>query len=115
MEATNRRLIRPSLTELKERIEAKKGLIPPVKTPPPPSQQGPPPKKSAPADQTNAENFYYAKQIANKTPMVVVLKDGEHINGVIEWYDKYALRLTRGDDPGVMVYKQNVKYMYKAE
>ena len=122
METTQRRLIRPSLTELKERIEAKKGLTPPIKTPPPPPrEQAAPPQSqqkkpaSTPTESTNAENFYYAKQISNKTPMVFVLKDGEQLHGVIDWYDKWCLRIARTDDPGVMVYKQNIKYMYKSD
>ena len=41
-----------------------------------------------PPDQTNAENFYYVKQMQSKTPMVFVLRDGETLHGVIEWYDK---------------------------
>jgi len=49
-------------------------------------------KKPHSNDQTNAENFYYVKQMQNKTPMVVVLQDGEILKGVIEWYDKTASR-----------------------
>src|SRR5256886_13558799 len=45
-------------------------------------------RRSAPAEQTNAENFYYQKQMQAKTPMVLVLRDGEEIHGVIEWYDR---------------------------
>src|SRR6267378_686173 len=40
-------------------------------------------RKTAPPEQTNAENFYYQKQMQSRTPMVVVLKDGEEIHGVI--------------------------------
>ncbi len=47
-----------------------------------------PAKKVAPTEQTNAENFYYQKQMQTKTPMVVVLRDGEEVHGYIEWYDK---------------------------
>ena len=32
--------------------------------------------KSAPPETTNAENFYYLKQMNAKTPMVVILTDG---------------------------------------
>jgi host factor-I protein len=70
-------------------------------------------RKSAPAEQTNAENFYYQKQMAAKTPMVVVLKDGEQIHGVIEWYDKACLKLNRNGAPNLMIYKPSIKYMYK--
>jgi len=72
-----------------------------------------PGKKSAPPEQTNAENFYYQKQMQAKTPMVVVLRDGEEVHGVIEWYDKTCLKLNRNNAPNLMIYKPSIKYMYK--
>lgn len=71
-------------------------------------------RKPTPPDQTNAENFYYIKQMQSKTPMVIVLKDGEELHGVIEWYDKASLKVNRLDGPNLLVYKSNIKYMYKA-
>jgi host factor-I protein len=73
------------------------------------------PKKQIPPDQTNAENFYYIKQMNTKTPMVVVLKDGEILHGVIEWYDKGSLKINRDGAPNLLVYKSSIKYMYKDE
>jgi len=70
-------------------------------------------RKTAPPDQTNAENFYYQKQMQAKTPMVVVLHDGEEIHGVIEWYDRTCLKLNRTSQPNLMIYKPAIKYMYK--
>jgi host factor-I protein len=72
-----------------------------------------PGKKSAPPEQTNAENFYYQKQMQSKTPMVVVLRDGEEIRGVIEWYDKACIKLNRVSEPNLMIYKPSIKYLYK--
>ena len=72
-------------------------------------------KKSTPPDQTNAEQFYYSKQMQGKTHMVVVLTDGEQLEGVIEWYDRDCLKLNRVDAPNLLLYKQCIKYMYKAE
>ena len=72
------------------------------------------PKKTTPPDQTNAENFYYLKQMQSKTPMVIVLKDGETLTGIIEWYDKGCLKVNREGDPNLLVFKSNIKYMYKA-
>lgn len=100
MEAATRKLIRPNLNEAKEQIAARRNL----------NQ-----KKAIPPDQTNAENFYYVKQMQSKTPMVLVLKDGETINGVIEWYDKCCLKINRDDGPNLLVYKPSIKYLYKAE
>lgn len=142
MEASTRKLIRPPLKELQEKLDASKRLptkpplkpptAPPVaaKTAPPtasaaaappqqhqqqaPSQGGAQKGPAAPPEQTNAENFYFAKQISMKTPMVVVLRDGEQVTGTVEWYDKHAFRLGREQAASIMIYKQNVKYMFKA-
>ncbi len=92
----NRKLIRPSLTELKDQGIAR--------------QQR---KKPVPPDQTNAENFYYVKQMQSKTPMVIVLTDGETIHGVIEWYDKQCIKVNRLNEPNLLIYKPSIKYLYK--
>ena len=70
-------------------------------------------RKAAPPEQTNAENFYYQKQMQAKTPMVIVLRDGEEIHGLIEWYDKSCLKVNRDGSPNLMIYKPSIKYMYK--
>jgi sRNA-binding regulator protein Hfq len=61
--------------------------------------------------QQQAELFYLQKQIQAQTPMVVVLEDGEQVEGCIEWYDRNALKL-RGRQK-TLVYKSAIKYMYK--
>lgn len=101
METANRRLIRPSFNEAKEPMPTRKA----------PSNQN---KKSAPPDQTNAENYYYVKQMQTKTPMVIVLRDGETLTGIIEWYDKTCLKVNREGAPNLLIFKPNIKYMYKA-
>jgi host factor-I protein len=103
VESGNRKLIRPSLSEMKEKTEA------------PRKSAGAPAKRPVPPDQTNAENFYYVKQMQAKTPMVITLKDGEVLKGVIEWYDRSCLKVNREGDPNVLLYKSNIKYMYKDE
>ncbi|MGO9062498.1 MAG: hypothetical protein ACLQU2_34815 [Candidatus Binataceae bacterium] len=100
VESANRKLIRPSFNEIKEQLN-----------PPRRAQQ----KKPVPPDQTNAENFYYVKQMQAKTPMVFVLRDGETLRGVIEWYDKSCLKVNRDGEPNLLLYKPNIKYMYKEE
>src|SRR5581483_4991880 len=74
---------------------------------------GPGGKKTPPAENTNAENFYYQKQMQTRTQMVVVLRDGEEIHGIIEWYDRNCIKLNRNGQPNLMVYKPSIKYMYK--
>ena len=70
-------------------------------------------KKTPPPEQTHAENFYYQKQMQSKTPMVLVLQDGEEVHGVIEWYDKYCLKVNRVGAANLLIYKPSIKYMYK--
>lgn len=101
MDPANRRLIRPNINEMKEQ----RGSGPMHKD----GQ-----KKSSPPEQTNAENFYYLKQMQSKTAMTIVLKDGETLKGVIEWYDKCCLKVNRDGEPNLLIYKSNIKYMYKA-
>ncbi len=72
-------------------------------------------KKSPPPNETNAETFYYKKQIDSRTKMVIVLTDGEEIEGVIDWYDLEALKINREDAPKILLLKHNIKYMFKAE
>ena len=93
----NRKLIRPNLSDLKDQLNSKLSTRP----------------RKVPQEQTNAESFYYLKQMNNKTPMVVVLQDGEEIRGVIEWYDKNCLKLNRTDLPNLLLLKHNIKYLYK--
>ena len=70
-------------------------------------------KKIPPPETTNAENFYYVKQMQSKTQMVVVLTDGEQIRGIIEWYDKNCIKVHRTEGPNLLVYKPSIKYLYK--
>lgn len=72
-------------------------------------------KRTPPPMETNAELFYYKKQIDAHTPMVIVLLDGEEIEGTIEWYDRGALKVNRKAAPNLLLLKRNVKYMFKAE
>src|SRR3972149_1345497 len=99
----NRKLIRPSLSEIKDQrpITGHFILIRPslseIKDQMP--RYGPLPRKRVPPEVTNAENYYYIKQMAAKTPMIVKLTDGEEIRGVIEWYDKNCIKGHRNDGP----------------
>jgi sRNA-binding regulator protein Hfq len=93
----NRKLIRTSLSEIKDQMP----------------RYGAAPRKRVPPDATNAENYYYIKQMAAKTPMVVTLIDGEEIRGIIEWYDKHCIKVHRQDGPNLLILKQVIKYMHK--
>lgn len=92
----SRKLIRPDLRDFKERMSQRPGR---ARTPPP--------------EQTNAEAFYYTKQMTARSPMVVVLVGGEVLHGIIEWYDRECVKINRTEGPNVLVPKHSIKYMYK--
>ncbi|HVE66029.1 MAG TPA: hypothetical protein VNC59_05570 [Thermoanaerobaculia bacterium] len=95
--AGNRKLIRPNLSELADRYPTRS------------FQQ----RKQVPPEQTNAESYYYLKQMAAKTPMVVVLNDGQEVRGWIEWYDKSCLKVNRDRGPNLLIQKASIKYLFK--
>jgi hypothetical protein len=80
------------------------------------------------AQNRHAELFYLQKQIQSQTLMVIVLEDGEKIEGCIEWYDNNVIKV-RGTHSGssyfrgnsrsesgarILIYKSSIKYLYKA-
>ena len=103
----NRKLIRPNLTEIKERMHqdqerdkerdkeaARKRMHPPT--------------------DTFAESYYYLKQMNKKTPMAVVYTDGQIVEGVVEWYDRNCIKLNREGAPNLLIYKSSIRCIYKA-
>jgi sRNA-binding regulator protein Hfq len=102
----NRKLFRPTLTEMKEpHTNSSRSHS---------TTSGPQPhKKPAPPEQTHAENFYWIKQMQARTPVVIVMTDGENLHGSIEWYDRDCIKLTRTGSPNLLIYKQFIKYIYK--
>jgi host factor-I protein len=104
----NRKLFRPTLTDVKDQLA-------PARSAPnhPAPQAAPQRKKPAPPEQTYAENFYYVKQMQARTPVAVVLDDGSTLRGIVEWYDRDCIKLTRTGEPNLLVYKHCIKFVYK--
>lgn len=94
----NRKLIRPNLAEIREERNREAAK-----------------RKSHPPYETHAENYYFLKQMNKKTRMALVFADGEVVEGYIEWYDRNCIKLNREGAPNLMVYKNNLKYLYKVE
>ena len=95
---SNRKLIRPEISEIKTSSTSRAVR-----------------RKQSPPEQTNAEEFYYLKQMAAKTAMVVVLTNGEELYGWIEWYDKGAIKLNRHQGPNLLIPKHSIRYLFKEE
>lgn len=72
-------------------------------------------RRSTPQEKTFAEEYYYRKQMQNRTPMVIRLVDGEEIRGSIEWYDRDCVKVNREKGPNVLLMKRYIVCMNKAE
>lgn len=96
----NRKLIRPSLSDVTAGAS---------------KYQPAPGRKRVPPDQTHAENFYYVKQMNNRTQMVLKLTNGEEIRGIIEWYDRDCIKVNRDEAPNLVIFKTSIMYMFKEE
>jgi host factor-I protein len=99
----NRKLIRPNLTEIKERMSQDKER-----------EKDAAHKRMHPPTDTFAESYYYLKQMNKKTPMVVVYANGETVEGYIEWYDRNCIKLNRDTAPNLLIYKSSIRCIYKA-
>ena len=64
-------------------------------------------------DQTLEEVRYLRHLIDSKTPVRVKLIDNEIVDGVIEFYDKGFIRLTRENGPNLFLYKHDIKYFHE--
>ncbi len=90
-----RKLIKPNLKEIKQKSDQENRRKPP------------PPYK------THAENYYYIKQMNNRTQLVLELVGGEILKGLLDWYDEKCLKVKKLDGGTLIVFKSQIKYIYK--
>ena len=95
---SNRKLIRPDIGDVRK-TEGPRGVR----------------RKTSPPEQTNAEEFYYLKQMQARTPMVLRLVNGEELRGWVEWYDRGAIKFHRHDEPNLLIPKSAILYLFKEE
>jgi hypothetical protein len=70
-------------------------------------------KRPGPPESTNREVEYIKSLIENHTPVTVRLDDNSEVSGVIEYYDKSFIRLTREAQPNLLIFKDKIKYLYE--
>jgi host factor-I protein len=62
-------------------------------------------------EQTFEEIKYLKSLIEHHTPIRVKLSNNEEVSGVIEYYDKRFLRVTREGEPNLFIFKHDIKYL----
>lgn len=73
--------------------------------------RSPSPSKQGPPDSTLRETQYLKSLVANKTRVLVRLRDNATVEGVVEYYDAAMIRLTRGGEPNLFIYKADIQYL----
>lgn len=80
----------------------------------PPS--APRPASESSYDETGMEAAYFKSLVDTETPLVVVMRTGEEIRGVVRYYDKEVFSLGPEDgSPKLFLRKDSVRYLYEIE
>lgn len=65
--------------------------------------------KGPPSGDTGQEALYLKSLSERQVPVVIKLRDGEQVNGWIEYFDDMMLRLTREGKPNLFIYKSQIR------
>lgn len=65
-------------------------------------------KSHHPQTETGQEAVYLRTLSERQTPVVVQLRDGEALQGWIEYFDDRMIRLTREGKPNLFIYKHQI-------
>lgn len=65
-------------------------------------------KSHHPQTETGQEALYLRLLSERQTPVVVQLRDGESLQGWIEYFDDRMIRLTREGKPNLFIYKRQI-------
>ena len=66
-------------------------------------------QKSPPPGETGQEALYLRFLSEKQVPVVVKLRDGESVQGWIEYFDDRMVRLTREGSPNLFIYKHQIR------
>jgi host factor-I protein len=65
-------------------------------------------KSHHPQTETGQEAVYLRTLSERQTPVVIQLRDGEALQGWIEYFDDRMIRLTREGKPNLFIYKHQI-------
>jgi host factor-I protein len=71
-------------------------------------------QKSPPPGETGQESLYLRFLSEKQVPVNVKLRDGEHVQGWIEYFDDRMIRLTREGKPNLFIYKHQIRTIAEA-
>ena len=71
-------------------------------------------QKSPPPGETGQETLYLRFLSEKQVPVIVKLRDGEAVQGWIEYFDDRMIRLTREGKPNLFIYKHQIRTITEA-
>jgi host factor-I protein len=66
-------------------------------------------RKGAPSNETGQEALYLKSLSDRQVSVSIKLRDGEVVNGWIEYFDDMMVRLTREGRPNLFIYKAQIR------
>ena len=66
-------------------------------------------RKGAPSNETGQEALYLKSLSDRQVSVSIKLRDGEVVNGWIEYFDDMMVRLTREGRPNLFIYKSQIR------
>jgi len=70
-----------------------------------------PDRRTPPPDATGREAGYLARRKENRSELEFHLVSGETVCGVIEYYDREMIKVTRPAGPNLFIRKQEIRYI----
>ena len=70
--------------------------------------------KSPPSGETGQEALYLKSLSERQVQVTVKLRDGEAVNGWIEYFDDMMVRLTREGKPNLFIFKTQIRTITEA-
>jgi sRNA-binding regulator protein Hfq len=78
-----------------------------------PSRQRGSNRRRVPPPATGREAAFLDSVKQSRTPMVVHLINGQRVEGVIEYFDRDMIKVTRPEGPHVFVRKSDIRYLHE--
>ena len=73
-----------------------------------------PGRRKVPPPATGREADYFQQVKDARAPVVVELADGQRVEGVVEYFDRDMVKITRPEGPHVFVRKSDIRYVEEA-
>ena len=71
-------------------------------------------QKGPPTGETGQEALYLRSLSERQVSVAIKLRDGEVVNGWIEYFDDMMVRLTREGKPNLFIYKSQIRTITEA-